>query len=223
MDREKVIDQIRKMMLRTEANGATANEAEAAAAHVRYLLAKHNLDMLEVEHASLDEGYVERDVASARDYDSMFLGQLLKKHYFVYAYQRKGQITLFGSPDNVEVAEYVYGYLRREFRRLWREHKQATGAGRGEMRLYFMGLADGINARLEQERRRFTAQQSTALVALTAQLEQAVKDKYSIIAASVSTINGTADTYDAGKRDGQNIQMRDALKGDRSSRVGMLA
>lgn len=49
MTREKALELVRKLMVRTEDRGATKDEAEDAAAKIQHLLMRHDIDMAEVE------------------------------------------------------------------------------------------------------------------------------------------------------------------------------
>ena len=90
------------------------------------------------------------------------LSLLLGKHFFVEAIwisvyrpregKRGSVLEICGSIENVEIAEYVHGYLVSTAERLWREHKTALGIrGDRDRRTFLAGVMSGMSEKLARE------------------------------------------------------------------------
>ncbi len=61
-------------------------------------------------------------------------------------------LEICGSPENVEIAEYVHGYLVQTAARLWEEHKVEQGIrGNRDRRTYLAGVMSGMSDKLNNE------------------------------------------------------------------------
>jgi hypothetical protein len=87
---------------------------------------------------------------------------VLGKHFFVEAIwvpvyrpregKRGSVLEICGTPENLEIAEYVHGYLVETAERLWREHKIEHGIwGDRERRTFLAGVMSGMNEKLSRE------------------------------------------------------------------------
>jgi hypothetical protein len=134
------------------------------------LMAKHNLDMAQVESATgLDgDGWVEgMAIVSARR-STLFsmVGSLCQEFFFVTSYSmdtRKlarsvgmtgGVVSqqFFGTPANVETARHIFTSLLAAIDRLWHEHRARTSCGRSEKLGFAFGVVEGYRTRLMEER-----------------------------------------------------------------------
>lgn len=144
------------------AESPNVHEAEAAMAAAQRLLLKHNL---ELRQARVAQGYVWRHLGkpTGRTTEAeRVLSLLLGRHFFVEAIwvpvyrplegKRGSVLEICGTKDNVEIAEYVHGYLVATAERLWREHKEASGIrGDRERRTFLAGVMSGMNEKLSKE------------------------------------------------------------------------
>jgi Protein of unknown function (DUF2786) len=94
-DDAELIARIRKILARTEEAGCTKAEAEAAYALASTLMAKHNLDMAQVEYATgLDgDGWVEGVAIVSERRSTLFsmVGALCQEFFFVKSFRACGQ------------------------------------------------------------------------------------------------------------------------------------
>ena len=157
---ERILDRIAKLLaLGTSEN---VNEAEAAMAAAQKLMLKHNLAVAATAHA---RGYAYRHVgrASGRITESeRTLALLLAKHFFVEAIwvpiyrplegKRGSVLELCGTPENLEIAEYVHGYLTDTAARLWMDHRRAHGIeGNRDRRTFLSGVMTGFAEKLARQ------------------------------------------------------------------------
>ena len=164
---ERILERIAKLLaLGTSSN---VNEAEAAMAAAQRLMLKHNLEVAATAHA---RGYAYRHVgrASGRITESeRTLALLLAKHFFVEAIwvpiyrplegKRGSILELCGTPENLEIAEYVHGYLTDTAARLWMEHRRAHGiSGDRDRRTFLSGVMTGFAEKLARQATRHEEQ-----------------------------------------------------------------
>src|SRR5690606_4910046 len=84
------------------------------------------------------------------------------RHFFVEAIwvpvyrplegKRGSVLEICGAPENVEIAEYVHGYLLTTAERLWREHKTRHGIRLDrDRRTFLAGVMTGMRDKLSRE------------------------------------------------------------------------
>lgn len=159
----KVADRIARLLALAES--PNVHEAEAAMAAAQKLLLKHNLELRDLR---VQQGYVWKHLGqpTGRTTEAeRVLSLLLGKHFFVEAIwvpvyraaegKRGSVLEICGSPENVEIAEYVHGYLVETAERLWREHKTESGIrGDRDRRTFLAGVMTGMSDKLSREQKR---------------------------------------------------------------------
>lgn len=156
----KVGDRIARLLALAES--PNVHEAEAAMAAAQKLLLKHNIDL---QSARTAQGYVWKHLGTPTGRTTeaeRVLSLLLGKHFFVEAIwipvyrvregKRASVLEICGSAENVEIAEYVHGYLLTTAERLWREHKAKLGiVGNRDRRTFLAGVMTGMSEKLARE------------------------------------------------------------------------
>lgn len=159
-EQRKVGDRIARLLALAES--PNVHEAEAAMAAAQRLLLKHNIELRDARTA---QGYVWKHLGepTGRTTEAeRVLSLLLDKHFFVEAIwipvyrPREGKrgsiLEICGTDENVEIAEYVHGYLLTTAARLWREHKQNHGIrGDRDRRTFLAGVMTGMSDKLAAE------------------------------------------------------------------------
>jgi hypothetical protein len=126
------------------------------------LLLKHNIELRDARTA---QGYVWKHLGTPTGRTTeaeRVLSLLLGKHFFVEAIwipvyraqegKRGSVLEICGSAENVEIAEYVHGYLVTTSARLWREHKARLGIrGDRDRRTFLAGVMSGMTDKLARE------------------------------------------------------------------------
>lgn len=156
----RVARKVRKLL--ALADSPHEAEARAALRAARRLMLRHNLD-------AVDAGW-RRDVTTATvgrprkrvpKHEQMLAG-LLGAHFFVevtrvpsfdVARHARGHVhELCGTPDNVEVAAWVYGTVLETVERLWEAHRRAHGlSGARAANRYKEGVVLGFADQLRDE------------------------------------------------------------------------
>ena len=170
-DSEKTRPLRRVARLLALAQSQNLHEAESAMREAQRLMLKHNLEegVARATQPGRDGGrarrYSYRQVGPVKrrvEESERLLAMLLSKHFFVesiwipsYDVQRgvRGSaLELCGTPENLEMAAYVYDFLSHTADHLWREHKRSAGLpGDRERRTFLSGVMLGFSERLDQD------------------------------------------------------------------------
>jgi hypothetical protein len=156
----KIAERIAKLLALAES--PNANEAEAAMAAAQRLLLKHNVELRQARAA---QGYAWKHLGPATGRTSeaqRILSLLLGKYFFVEAIwvpvyrplegKRGSVLEICGTPENLEIAEYVHGYLMHTAARLWREHKERERIRSDrDRRTFLAGVMAGMRDKLARE------------------------------------------------------------------------
>lgn len=178
---DRTISRVKKLL--ALAQSPEQHEAEAAATAARKLMMRFNLQdsIGSAEAAAKIE--LDSDGAQAEGHDVRFLGQptgrvqeherrlaaIIGTYYFVEIIwipvyrplegKRGSVLEVCGSPANLEMAAYVYGFLREAAERLWLAHKRDHGITRNRDRLSFLaGVMKGFAGKLAQQDRELQAE-----------------------------------------------------------------
>ena len=156
----KILTKIKKLL----ALGTSKNEKEAQAASrkANYLLAKYNLSKKDINGLEKEAlSYVTITHYKKRlDRLQKAISCTVLKYYFIdtvisYSYDAKRDdtfrsIVLFGTKENLKVAEYVYHYLYRTGRNLWQQYKKEYQAPLKAKISFDMGFTAGITSNLDK-------------------------------------------------------------------------
>lgn len=149
------------------AQSQNLNEAESAMREAQRLMLKHNLE----EHSAragvraAGQRYSYRQLGPVRrrvDESERLLAMLISEHFFVESIWipsydvehgiRGSALEVCGTPENLEMAAYVYDFLSRTADNLWQEHKRQAGlTGDRERRTFLSGVMIGFAERLAAE------------------------------------------------------------------------
>jgi len=174
---ERLVRRVRALLRLAES--PEPHEAAAAATAARRLLARHDLDLTDPEHA-----HTFRQVGPTKarfDPWEKVLAGVLASHFgvtVIYALAYRplrgtwGRVLeLLGPGHHVEVAAYVHDVLRSTGEDAWKAHKKREGITRNaERRRYLFGVMAGYKEALERE----VPEGETGLV----HVEQAAVEEY---------------------------------------------
>lgn len=158
--RAKVVARIQKLL--ALADSPEQHEAEAAMQAARRLLLQHNLSVAEAQ-AVRRYGWRQVGRPSGRiPVHERLLAGILANHFFVSCVwvqafdvrtgKRGRQLEIAGTPENLEIAEWVRGYLLETGSRLWAAHRRERGiAGNRDRRRYLQGVMVGFHEKLQAE------------------------------------------------------------------------
>lgn len=157
---KRLLERVHKLLALAQSDNR--HEAEAAAAAAQRLMLRHNLDAhVHTREPSYGYRHLGRITGRVSEWERR-LGNILGDHFFVEviwvpAYrrheQRRGSVLeAIGSPENLELAAYVYDFLLGSAERSWRAHKLAHGIREDRERMsYFAGVMSGFAQKLQQQ------------------------------------------------------------------------
>jgi hypothetical protein len=128
------------------------------------LMLKHNIDLTS-RPGRATHSYRHLGVASGRVAEHQrILASILADHFFVQVIwvpvwrplegKRGSVLEVCGTPENLELAEYVHGFLLSTSERLWKAYKREHGLRRdAERRTFLAGVMSGFRAKLARAKR----------------------------------------------------------------------
>ncbi len=156
-----VLDRIRKLLALAES--PDEHEAQAAMNAAQRLMLKYNLDAVS-KRAVKGYGYRHLGAPTGRvDESQRMLALILADHFFVETIWvpvwrvREGRagtvLEVCGTPENLEMAEYVHSFLHHTAEALWTQHKRKFRiVGDRDRRAYRAGVMAGFFEKLNAER-----------------------------------------------------------------------
>ena len=123
-----IVEKIRRL-LDLASGGANPNECERAAEAAHNLMLKYNIELRERNAAqNYRARFLGRPVGRIQEFHSD-IASLLSNHYFVKTLWTPGfntrtgkegyELEITGTPENLDVAEYIYEFLHREALAAW--------------------------------------------------------------------------------------------------------
>jgi len=224
-EHHKIAERIARLLALAES--PNVHEAEAAMAAAQRLLLKHNI---EVREARAARGYVWRHLGAPTGRTTeaeRVLSLILGKHFFVEAIwvpvyrplvgKRGSVLEICGTPENVEIAEYVHGYLVETAARLWREHKAEQGIWSDrDRRTFLAGVMSGMSEKLAREAKKSA---SAGLVWVAdADLEGFFRARHPHVRHVRYAGQRRTDAYAHGREAGKKIVIHKGMRGTTAQR-----
>lgn len=221
-----------RMLLRVKellALAGSPNEHEAASAMrmaQKYLL-KYNLDLREVgREPSYETRYVMRCRARVQEWEST-LAVILQEHFFVLAIfttsydpflDRGGSsLQILGTRENLDIAEYVFGYVTSLVEPLYKEHRLRYGEASGTRLQYWAGLMRGFHEKLEGQKKQLSSELGLVWKG-DPRLGEYFRELHPHVRSRSSSGVDRGDAYQAGRFDGQSINVHKGLGSSRGTR-----
>jgi hypothetical protein len=161
--RAHVLERIAKLLALAESSNE--HEAQAAMSAAQRLMLKHNIDSL-LDGKKPSYGFLHLGMPSGRIEESeRLLAGILGDHFFVEVIwvpvwrplegKRGSVLEVCGSPDNLELAEYVHTFVTRTADRLWQDYRRSrVTRGRSDRQRFLAGVMAGFRDRLERDKKR---------------------------------------------------------------------
>lgn len=156
-ENHQILDKVHKLL--ALAQSPNEYEAQIAMTKAHEFLLRHNLSLLD---AQTKRDYLHKQVGEIGRRESVksIISAILCKYFFVEAIwtfgydqhrNRGGRVLeIYGTPENVEMAEYVYHYLQNVTELLWAEYKEKKKInGNRHRRTFIYGLLEGFYHKLE--------------------------------------------------------------------------
>jgi hypothetical protein len=221
-----VLRRIQKLLALAES--PELHEAEAAMAMAQRLMREYNVQIVNEDRA---RRFSTRQVGPGMVRMPLYmklLGSLLSEHFFVYVIlvtgldmRKEGQevrsLEVTGTPENLDMATYVYDFMIHTGERLWQELRRSRGLkGELERQRFFAGLVSGFAEKLRLERVRV---EETGLVWVAdPRLNDWVDRRYPHRRSSRSTGAARTEAYDAGRAAGKDLVLNRPIEGAAAAR-----
>jgi hypothetical protein len=220
----RVVERVHKLL----ALGASPNrhEAELALAKAHELMLKYNLETV-LGPAGQQYAFRMLGPLYRRTPSSVWeIMSLLGEFYFVeyigrpfcdFAAPPPRQvyrvIELYGTPPNLDMAEYVYYFLLHQAEVQWQEFRAAQGLSGTRQRLSFLrGLFQGVRTRLRAERTHLA--HDLALVWRgDPQLVRYFRERNPQVRHTAHRLHFYAGAHEAGRQAGEQLRIRPGLTG----------
>jgi hypothetical protein len=161
-DELRILERVAKLLALAESK--SEHEAETAMKLAQRLMLKYNLENVSTGRA---RAYAYRHLGAPTgrvNEAERMIAVILGEHFFVDVIwvpvyralegKRGSVLEVCGTPANLEMAAYVYDFLRHAGERLWREHQERTGTRKNrDRRAFLAGVMTGFYAKLNAERK----------------------------------------------------------------------
>jgi len=167
-----ILRKIQKLM--SLASSSNQNEAEQAMLKSQQLLLKHNIDATYLDGEDEEQMVLKRILKQKRENAKMrAIGKILETFFVSTVFNRAGDFTyleILGTATNIEIAEYVAGFLETEFEKQWYSTKLKGAIAKNS---FFLGIAKGYCSKVHSLKRSYSTEISTALVVIEKKLSDA--------------------------------------------------
>ena len=228
MEKEKIIDKIRKL-LELSKNNPNKEEAILALTKARELMFKHNVDIENIKKD--DTNYFEKIVQLKKwknwiIFFVMYLNDAFGTFSLYNEYTKR--VYFYGEKEKVlgvsEIFEFLFEVADYLAMKEYRNYLKEYGTGKGIYLSYILGFINGVNNALEKQNREF---EEYGIVIVTSEVlkQQVRKDKNAVEKREKKLFNKNInedlnrEVFDKGYDEGITILDKKQIKGDKS--VGM--
>ena len=228
MEKEKIIDKIRKL-LELSKNNPNKEEAILALTKARELMFKHNVDIENIKKD--DTNYFEKIVQLKKwknwiIFFVMYLNDAFGTFSLYNEYTKR--VYFYGEKEKVlgvsEIFEFLFEIADYLAMKEYRNYLKEYGTGKGIYLSYILGFINGVNNALEKQNREF---KEYGIVIVTSEVlkQQVRKDKNAVEKREKKLFNKNInedlnrEVFDKGYDEGITILDKKQIEGDKS--VGM--
>jgi len=212
MNKSEAFERIRKLL---RGNGRTAEEHDTAQILAAALAEKHGIDMAEVEKAENQEPVriAQRQVGewASCPPEADYAAAICQRFFEVNPIHQCGwseKILFVGAELHLEIADYIFNFLVREFR--WQWNKRRGRCKNRKQFIYgcFIALSNKLNARFARPGG------GTALeISWRAKREQYIKESFGELkTGSIAPKQKKGMALEHGYRAGQDIEIRPGVR-----------
>ena len=223
MEKEKIIDKIRKL-LELSKNNPNKEEAILALTKARELMFKHNVDIENIKKD--DTNYFEKIVQLKKwknwiIFFVMYLNDAFGTFSLYNEYTKR--VYFYGEKEKVlgvsEIFEFLFEVADYLAMKEYRNYLKEYGTGKGIYLSYILGFINGVNNALEKQNREF---EEYGIVIVTSEVlkRQVRKDKNAVEKREKKLFNKNInedlnrEVFDKGYDEGITILDKKQIKGD---------
>lgn len=223
MEKEKIIDKIRKL-LELSKNNPNKEEAILALTKARELMFKHNVDIENIKKDDIN--YFEKIVQLKKwknwiIFFVMYLNDAFGTFSLYNEYTKR--VYFYGEKEKVlgvsEIFEFLFEVADYLAMKEYRNYLKEYGTGKGIYLSYILGFINGVNNALEKQNREF---EEYGIVIVTSEVlkRQVRKDKNAVEKREKKLFNKNInedlnrEVFDKGYDEGITILDKKQIKGD---------
>jgi len=189
VEESAVYRKVQKLM--ALATSSNKNEAEQAVIKSQQLLLKHNIESKYLGGEGDEKVYLKRIMKQKKENAKMrSIAKILETFFVNIVYSRAGDFTyleILGRAVNVEIAEYVAGFLHFELDNLWNQAQQSANfRGAIAKNSFFLGLAKGYCNKIQALKREYNSDVKNALMVIEKKLADAKAMAYKHLSSAKS-------------------------------------
>lgn len=216
----KMIARIQRLLALAQSDNA--HEAESAAQAAQRLMLKHNIDLSQRRGATYTSRRLGEPTGRRPSYTKLLSG-ILTEHYFVEGVWvdsfdastgKSGMVfEVLGTPENIEIAAYVWDFLLQAAEQQWLAHKRATNKrADADRRAFLNGVMIGFRVKLDSQK--VVSQQEGLVWVGDPELQRYLRRRFpSLVTGSGFTL-GNASAYNEGKAAGASIVLHKGVGSD---------
>lgn len=214
---EKVLNKIKNLLKLAESSNP--HEAELATLKANQLLLKHNLNYTNL---SQDEYlYVKKVVVQKRKDAKLGAIYDILRHFMVRPILNYGKgevsIEVTGRRTNIELADYIAGFLNEELERQWLlVKKEKSLKGVRAKNSFFHGMAKGYDQKMKESQKSFSSAEERALMVISNQLDKDVQRIYRRLSSTASNSSRDNASYNLGAAAGKSLNINKGVKNSSS-------
>lgn len=159
-DQAKILRVLKKLL--SLADSPNEHEAQAAVQKARQFLVKYNIDVVKLDENRQFDSRCVGMIKARHTSAEIWMASMLNRFFFVetiwtHSYDAKTNKTgtilqMFGTSNNLDMAEYVYGFLLDLLDTMWAAYKKANRLGGNKQRQrYFAGVLEGCYQKLQDQ------------------------------------------------------------------------
>ncbi|MBT4792907.1 MAG: DUF2786 domain-containing protein [Halobacteriovoraceae bacterium] len=207
---EKIISKVKALFKLAESDNE--HEARLATIKANQLLIKHNLEKINLHHH--DILYSQEVYSSKRKNAKTNAFYSILMHFFVKPVivhsTNKTSLEVFGTKENIELAQYITHFLERNFEQLWKDQDLLKGLKAKNS--FFLGIAKGYEEKMLNVKKDFSQSAQTSLLVLSNQLATQVEKFCMRLSYSRSQNQFDKNAFQSGKEKGHKLNINPALK-----------
>jgi hypothetical protein len=228
-DSQNIVSKVKKLMALGESDNE--NESKLAMAKAHKLMMKHNLENLDEESRNYHFRPVGPSTGRIPTY-SYTISRIVREFYFVKTiimsrpsiektdkwgwtnYVKQSGYELFGTVENLDLAEYVFHFLWNQGELAWEEFKKDKTYIKGyySKASFLSGFYNGYYQKLKDEKPNIEADsEDGALIAKGDKILKEMFDKHYGKTRSIRSSGPTSGGYDSGKAAGSKLKFRQGV------------
>lgn len=225
----RMLERVAKLLALAES--PNEHEAQAAMAAAQRLMLKHNIENVTRRNGAV-YSYRHLGKPSGRVAEhERILAAIIGDHFFVEVIwvpvwrplegKRGSVLEICGTLENLELAEYVHGFLLQTSERMWRDYRRARRLGaNAERRTFIAGVMAGFRDKLARESRKHRAE---GLVWVgDGDLERFFRQRHPRIRWTRYSCGQRSDAYSHGREAGGQIVLHRGVKSGPGSGTKLL-